>query len=240
MKVPFGRIGNKMPIIDDLLVMIPQHDLYVEAFTGSGALFFNKPPVKSILNDNDKEVTYRLNLLKKVPLFKNPKRKYTLDEMKRLFDKPQRSLEDSVIHEKIKSSNGFGGKQVNNSTEIYKHNNPYTIANNLQEYKKLLSYATITNKDYKFILKKYDSPTTFFFLDPPYEDTKRDFYYNVSIDYEEFRDLLKNLKGFFLLTINDSPYIRMVFKDFYQKKITVHSGTNKTTRKELIITNYTF
>ena len=82
LKVPFGRRGNKTPIVRELLELIPEHDLYVEAFTGSAALFFNKEPVKSILNDTDEDVVYRLKLLKKVPLFENPNKKYTIDEIK--------------------------------------------------------------------------------------------------------------------------------------------------------------
>ena len=40
---PFGRIGNKYPIINQLLEVIPPHNTYIELFAGSGALFFNKP-----------------------------------------------------------------------------------------------------------------------------------------------------------------------------------------------------
>jgi site-specific DNA-adenine methylase len=65
MKPPYNRIGNKMPIIDTILELIPKHDLYVECFLGSGAVFFNKIPTKSILNDLDKDVIDRLKLLKK-------------------------------------------------------------------------------------------------------------------------------------------------------------------------------
>jgi site-specific DNA-adenine methylase len=86
LKPPFGRIGNKMPMMDILLNLIPEHKLYVEVFAGSAALFFNKEPTKSILNDTDDDVIYRLKLLKKVPLFDNPNEKYTLDELKQLFD----------------------------------------------------------------------------------------------------------------------------------------------------------
>jgi len=243
LKVPFGRMGNKTPILHELLELIPEHDLYVEAFTGSGALFFNKEPVKSILNDTDGDVVYRLKLLKKVPLFENPHETYTIPEIKKLFDKPIHTLEDAVIHEKIKSQAGFSGKPITDSSQIYQSYNPYSVADNLPEYKKLLSRATITQKDYKYILKKYDSPTTFFFLDPPYEITDKKSYKNTIINYEELRDVLRTLKGWFLLTLNDSPYIRKVFKEFNIQKIQVQSGLNnrvgnKPFRAELIIRNY--
>jgi len=219
-KPPYGRQGNKMPIIEDLLKLIPQHTLYVEVFTGSGALFFNKEPTKSILNDLDEDVTYRLKLIKKVPLFKY-KKIHSIEKIKRIFDKPIHTLEDADIHEKIKSSAGFNSKPIKNSTMIYKATDPYKIIYNLPIYKELLKHATITQKDYKIILHKYDSPTTFFYLDPPYENSNTAFYHDVSINYEEMRDILSRLKGYFLLSINDSPYIRKVFREFLIKKIFV-------------------
>jgi DNA adenine methylase len=226
-----------------LLDLIPPHDLYVEVFTGSGVLFFNKEPTKSILNDLDKDVVYRLKLLKKVPLFEK-KEVNNLDTVKKMYDKPIKTLEDAVIREKIKACNGFNGKLINKSSMIYNTQNPYSISTNLPIYKSLLKHATITNKDYKNILEKYDSPNTFFYLDPPYENTHKDFYEDNFINYEEMRDILLQLKGFFLLSINDSPYTRKVFKDFIIKKISIFStwsnNNNKTEkkRKELLIMNY--
>lgn len=239
MKPPFCRQGNKMSIIHQLLDLIPQHTLYVEVFTGSGALFFNKEPTKSILNDLDYDVVYRLKVLKKVPLFEK-KEVNDLDEIKKLYDKPIQTLEDAVIHEKIKACNGFYTKPLKPSSKIYTISNPYTIVDNLPIYKNLLKNATITNNDYKIILHKYDSPTTFFYLDPPYENTINNFYDNAIINYEEMRDILLNLKGFFLLSINDSPYIRKVFKDFKIKKISARDWNMKIEkkRKELLIMNY--
>ena len=239
LKPPFGRQGNKMNMLTTLLRFIPEHDLYVELFLGSGALFFNKEPTKSILNDNDEDVIYRLKLVKKVPLFQPTNHKYTVDELKELFDKPQRTLKDKLIHEKIKASTGFSNIPIKNASQILKPNNPYSIANHLQEYKSLLKHATLTQQDYKVILKKYDSPSTFFFIDPPYDNTHKRFYKNNTIHFEELRDLLRHLQGWFLLTINDSPYNRKIFKEFNIERIVVqtpHQG--QPPRDELIIRNY--
>jgi DNA adenine methylase len=236
MKPPFPRIGNKMPIINELLEFIPEHDLYVEVFTGSGALFFNKPITKSILNDLDEVVTNRLKLLKKVPLFEwQPNPAKTLEEYRIFFDRPIKTLKDAVLHE-MQKTHGFYGTQVKESKYLYRPRNPYEIAKLLPEYKKYLSNATITNHDYKYVLKKYDSPTTFFYLDPPYEDTNM--YTHSTINYEEMKDILLHLKGYFLLSINDSPYIRNLFKDFHVHPIKVSTELQKKKRKELLIMNY--
>ena len=242
-KPPYGRQGNKMSLLDKILPLIPQHDIYVELFVGSGALFFNKPLVKSVLNDLDKDVYYRLQLLKKVPLFEFNDKLNTINKLKKEYDKPLHTLEDKVIHEKIKSATGFNNKPITKSSQIYKDSTPYIIAKELPYYKEYLKNATLTNKDYAIILNKYDSPTTFFFIDPPYENTDKSFYSNNIFNYEELRDNVDKIKGLFMITLNDSPYIRKVFKGYKIKGVKLfnpYSTTNKTdkVRKEVIIMNY--
>jgi len=101
--------------------------------------------------------------------------------------------------------------------------------------------TTILKQDYKKVIHKYDSPNTFFFLDPPYENSDS-LYKDDTIDYEEMADVLNKIKGKFLLTINDSPNIRKIFKDFVIKPILVkgygYEGIGKKDRKELFIMNY--
>jgi len=242
-KSPYGRQGNKMPLLNKILPLIPQHDVYVELFVGSGALFFNKPLVKSVLNDLDKDVYYRLQLIKKVPLFEFNDKLNTLNKLKKEYDKPLHTLEDKVIHERIKSSNGFNSTPITKSSQIYKDCNPYVIAKQLPHYKEYLKNTTITNKDYAVILHKYDSPTTFFFIDPPYENTDKSFYSNNTFNYEELRDNVDKIKGLFMITLNDSPYIRKVFKGYKIKGIKIinthyNNTGNIEFRKEIIIMNY--
>ncbi len=57
------------------------------------------------------------------------------------------------------------------------------------------------------------------------------------------RDKLSNIKGKFLLTINDHENIREWYKDFNIKEVQVNYSVSKETKgrgkyKELIITNY--
>ena len=63
---------------------------------------------------------------------------------------------------------------------------------------------------------KYNNAETFFFLDQPYENTNKDFGYaeDADFDFERLATLLRLIKGKFLMTINDSPDIRRLFKGF--------------------------
>ena len=62
------------------------------------------------------------------------------------------------------------------------------------------------------------------------------------MNYNDLRDILVNLKGYFMLTLNDSKAIRDIFKMFNIKSINVkshgNSGIGESDRKEVIIMNY--
>lgn len=92
------------------------------------------------------------------------------------------------------------------------------------------------------ILTRYDRPDTLFYLDPPYHGFE-DFYgKNVfsQEDYAALKDILKNMKGKFIMSMNDTPYIRETFADFNIEEVLVLYTINKNSNKkvtELLIAN---
>ncbi|HAT4337704.1 TPA: DNA adenine methylase, partial [Clostridium perfringens] len=93
------------------------------------------------------------------------------------------------------------------------------------------------------IIEKYDREYTLFFLDPPYYGTAG---YEAAFGIKEqlkLRDMLQNIKGKFILTINDCEETRNWYKDFNIKEVEVPYSVSRQTEgrkrnKELIITNY--
>ena len=112
----------------------------------------------------------------------------------------------------------------------------------LEEAKEILKNVTILNQSFETVIKKYDDKTTFFYLDPPYENPKQSDYKDY-VTPEQVYDVLKNIKGRFLLSYNDSSNIRNIFKEFNIKTIKTAYGKTQhiggRTVNELIITNYT-
>jgi DNA adenine methylase len=100
----------------------------------------------------------------------------------------------------------------------------------------------ILNESYEKVIKRYDSPTTFFYLDPPYENSEG-LYDEHAMDYVAMRSLLDKVKGYWLVSINDSPYIRKVFAGYKIRGFTLkgvgNKGVGNKPRKELLISNYT-
>ena len=86
---------------------------------------------------------------------------------------------------------------------------------------------------------KYNKPTTFFYLDPPYEDSKD---YSNSVNPEDVYNAVKTIRGKFMLSYNDSPLIRKLFKEYNIHTIeTIYENTTFSKKKvitEVYITNY--
>ena len=245
-KPPFNRQGNKYPIIDKLLRYIPPHDIYVEPFLGSGALFFNKIKAKqNILNDLDKYTLDGIKLLKLgSPNPQDYERDFSsIEKLKRLYNSRPQTIEDEILKHKLISKGSFNGREIKKAEDIYILTNPSSTFKNIAFYQNKLNNVVLLNRDYSFVIKKYDSMKTFFFLDPPYEKTDKTFGYaqDTDFNYENFYDVVSKIKGFFLISINDSPYIRNLFKDFNIVKINVPSKWSNAkvkNRKELLIMNY--
>nr|WP_244548666.1 DNA adenine methylase [Bartonella elizabethae] len=84
-----------------------------------------------------------------------------------------------------------------------------------------------------------------FYLDPPYWGVED--YYGKDLfkreDYQRMSTLLAQLKGKFLLSLNDVPGIRKSFSPFKIKEVTISytcSSNNPIPAQELIISNCDF
>ena len=99
---------------------------------------------------------------------------------------------------------------------------------------KKLDKIEVYNSDYKDIISKYDSKSTFFYLDPPYR-TREHFYINHNFNDEthyELSQVLKDIKGRFALSYYYFPEIDEWYKDCRIIKNKTLMGT------EFLIMNY--
>lgn len=97
---------------------------------------------------------------------------------------------------------------------------------------------------YADLIRRFDRPETFFYVDPPYYGYE-DYYGDDIFHREDFgilRDLLAKIDGKFILSINDTPEIRKLFKGFnVSTEATSYTASGGDKRKrvtELLITNY--
>ena len=85
----------------------------------------------------------------------------------------------------------------------------------IKELEDRMANVVVENQDFETLIKHYDRPDSFFYLDPPYFSTED--MYEVGFgwdDHVRLRDTLKNIKGKFLLSYNDCPEIRELYEGF--------------------------
>lgn len=121
----------------------------------------------------------------------------------------------------------------------------------LKNMDSILRNFTFSNQSYESLLQN-NGKKVFIFLDPPYFSASKSKLYgkkgdlHTNFDHERLCEHLKNTKHHFLLTYDDSEFIRELYKDFYKLKYTLQYGMNnfKQTKankgQELLISNYEF
>ena len=232
------RQGGKYRMYKKVIDAFPanyESMIYVEPFVGGGSVFFNKEPSKKeIINDFDGELIRLYQAVKKSPkeLGDRINGVYTEEdfyELKQL--KPTSDMGKVVKYYLLIFLSLYGNQRIFN----YKRG---TVAKDFETYSDRLSSVSINNKDYKTIIHDYDSPNTFFYLDPPYENTGKTIDQYSDINFDELFDILSSIKGKFLLSVNNSKRIRDLFKNFHIRKATTVYSIKKQKVTELLISNY--
>lgn len=104
-----------------------------------------------------------------------------------------------------------------------------------------LTGVHIENLSWADVIAKYDRPETFFIV-IPHTTLCPDYKHNFILkDFIELADTLKNIKGTFVLSINDHPDTRKVFSQFIRKKVSLLytiGSKGPTKANELIYSNY--
>jgi DNA adenine methylase len=244
----FGSPGGKSRIVKKLVRLVPKHEVYVEPFAGGAAMFWNKESVKTeVLNDFDDDIANAYKFIRDITPEQIEKlKKLDWEDTKKKFFymrddyEPKNELEQfyKFIYT-FKTSYGgarktYGYKKVSNQQIM-------SYLTNLTRLQERLKGVKVYNEDYKDVIKKYDSPDTFIYLDPPYPEewefvtekfTKK--------DYRMMHDLLKSCKGKVLLSTNILPWIKQMFSDFHITKIFVPRTFQRRDKAEYeyLISNY--
>jgi len=237
---PFARMGGKSKLAKRLIAMFPpdeDYDIYVEPFMGAGNIILRKDPADhhEIINDLDKRMVVAFRGIKKSGKYINDNVARG-DYSKERFFANRDKLNAVAIIDTIKHS--FFGKGT--SYNVGKKN-----MTNYEPISERLKDVTILNQSFEKVIKKYDTPRTFFYLDPPYE-SKEESDYPDYVTPEMVWDSVKNIKGYVMLSYNDSTKIRGLFKSWKIKTIKTkyvdmtdkHRDRGYKTKTELIIMNY--
>jgi DNA adenine methylase len=235
-KTPFGRMGGKSLLAKKIIGYFPDtedYDLYVEPFVGAGNIFFRTVPeegIKEIINDKDQRVYRVLKGLQEDSQKVNKGIKRGIVS-KEYFEHIKGSKKPADIIMTIKSSFLSQGNTYASPRPIKTDYNEF--------FEDRLKGVTILNDDFSNVIKKYDSPRTLFYLDPPYESLRKKDYPDYCTPEDVYK-ACKSIKGFFVLSYNDSSNIRRLFKEFkiIELKTLYNHMSHNQTKQELLILNY--
>lgn len=247
-----GYLGGKSKLYKKIIPLIPPHTCYAEPFCGAGWVFWKKPDSKiEVLNDINKELItlYRVvqnHLEEFIRCFK-----WSLlsrDEFYRLKSLDPESLTDIQRAARFYylQRAAFGGKLLCSSfgysTSRASRLNLIGIKEELSLAQARLSKVIIECLPYQEILKRYDKHHTFFYIDPPYYGCENFYGKNIfdRSDFQNLADILKDLQGNFILSLNDVPEVRDIFSDFKIEEVDVEysCGKSQTKAKEVLIRNF--
>lgn len=257
MKTPISYYGGKQTMLKHILPLIPEHAIYTEAFCGGAAVLFAKEPVAcEVINDINAKIVnfywmaqcYYPEL--KTEIDKMLHSRYQHDHARYIYNNPsmfksaERAcafwfLSKTSYASKINGSFGFdmkGGmpKKLRNAKDAF-----------TEELCTRLEHVTIECQEALSVIRRYDRPETFHFIDPPYIDTNCGHYDGLFNEQSliELLDTLAKLQGKFMLTMfpNDQilEYSNKHGWTIHRIERTISaSRTTRRKQEEWIVCNY--
>ena len=244
--------GGKFFLKEKIMSYFPPHECYIEIFGGAAHVLLAKPKLQiEIYNDLDRSLYCFFKMVREkneeffYKIETTPYSREMFNELKTI--KPETEVDIAWRFYAINRMS-FGAKRTGQTfgygivrrPAFYRIEKFYPLIKRLQD-------VTIENLDFREIISKYDGEDCFFYNDPPY-DGSENMYSNVYMfskkDHIDLAELLRGIKGKFLLSQADTDFIRELYKDFYMIEITRYNAisltkdADRSTSKELLIANY--
>lgn len=240
LKSPIPYFGGKRWLAERIVALIPPHVTYVEPFAGGAQVLFRKLPSKvEVLNDLDGELInfYRVaqahaEELSRYASHMVPSRSW----FKQLLAADTAQLTDVqraaryLYIQRLAFGAKVRGQSIALGIAAKPRFDPRAIPAILAQAADRLEHVQLENLPYTKLFERYDRPTTFFYIDPPFFSTR--FYkHNFEVaDFVTLARLLLNLQGKFIMSLNDVPEVRKLFQDFQIEGVPVRY-TNRSLMK---------
>jgi DNA adenine methylase len=253
-------LGGKFSLLPWLLPLLPECNHFVDCCGGSGVVALNrKPSPIETYNDINYNLYNFFRVLREDPeklitlLELTPHSRYEydqawddpqltrLDRARNFFIRTQQSIYAAGAQDKTK---GWTMALTQSRCSISEKTNKWlTSVNGLWEVVERMKHMQIECKDFRYVLKNYDSPGTLFYVDPPYDrefrsSTKYEFEFH-NQDFYDLHHWAKKVKGKIAISGYDSEFMKDLFKDFTYHQGPVRKNTRaKSIARECLWTNY--
>jgi len=251
LKALFPMVGGKWRLSRKLVKLIPEHQTYVEVFGGSGALLFTKPPSDvECINDIDEEIVnfFRVlqkpdtvaRLLRELQLIPYSRKVYEEACLSEVPQKPVlRAKRFFIIAKMVWGGYRSGGSKSGQTPGRWRFSVGNHCAgskevkqfrrtiNELDRFAARLLGVYIERSDFRKVLKQWDRPYTFFFVDPPYVGSEG--YYAGNFSEDDHRALAENLnkiEGKAMVTYYPDALVDELYPDTKWSRVLFSSTKN--------------
>ena len=232
--------GGKQTIAKRIVGLIPEHTTYVEPFCGGAAVLFAKPISKvEVINDTfDHLVTFyrvlqdddmRESLLRRLEFtpFAESEKRRAMGILK--SDEPHDDVTRAWAMFTA-TMQGFGHSPLSGwarGRDKRDLNFFHSKSEQLPICAKRIRHAQIWASDAQTVIPYFDSPETFFYVDPPYIGTGCGHYKGYTPDdYQALLDMLNGIQGKFILSGYPNDYADAM--GFHTHDIECVMGINNT------------
>lgn len=252
--------GGKSKMTKILDNFLPKEvDKYLETFVGGGSVLLyiiqKYNPQVIYANDIDENLINYYNNVKNNPQSVideclEIKNKYNKDSFTDEFYKLNR---EKASHFFISNKTSFSGLNKNYSSQAYDRNFTIRCINKIKDISTILKTTNFLNTDFINLNNFIEDISGYFiYLDPPYFGNKdkglygKDGKLHKNFNHLELFEWVKkySLNNKIMISYDDSPYIRELYKDFniysfdFVYSMTNTGGNLCKEGKEIVITNY--
>lgn len=254
-------VGGKKRLAKDIVALLPEdRESYIEVFGGGGKVLFQKDKLSGeveVYNDIHSDLVNLFQVVRdKLTAFKRRQyyilssreeyaafiKRYKAGQFK---DEIDRAI---VFYVLVKTSFGAGVTTGWGYSKVRPPKYPACL-DDLEKVRERLVRVYIENLSFERLIPKYDRPGAVFYCDPPYYITlEKQGYYQHELtaeDHVKLRDVLSRIEGRFILSYDDHPEVRRLYKGFnIQETRPIHYSLNNREgqparhQTELLITNY--
>lgn len=252
-KSPVPRwIGSKRTQLKYLTPLVPPHDLSCEVFGGAAWLSFNLSG-RRVVNDLDPDL---INVYRQIAENGEAlaRKLYFAASSRHLLALVAASRDSRPFHRAYRflyiNKTGFNARMWRPTFAVRKKEtrakNIYSFipfARHIRDCQAICREIEFENLRWEDALEKYDAPSTFFYLDPPYPGCER--YYGPGLfdpsDFARLASALARVRGKFLLSLPATDIGAALFGKFYRAEIPAVYRISKSAKcrsREYVIANY--
>lgn len=250
LRSPIKWFGGKSLLAKRIIDRIPPHVCYVEVFGGAAWVLFRKERSKSeVYNDLNGDLVNLFEVLRDRQEEFARKAEFLLPnrpEFYRARNEPRENLDPvdralrffTLIHHSF-NCNLRQYKPVRTRA-------PASVnLDLLRDASKRLQKVWIERLDFEELIRKYDGPDTFFYLDPPYAELSfaSGVYGWKDSEHDRLKRALAGVQGRFLVSYPDWPRFRNLWNDHHIEAIPTRYRSFRRDGQhryvdELLISNY--